>query len=70
MNHYNHWMMTFYRNRIMNGKSGRPIPNTRSLIAKQKLALEQGSRRKRNERKLALAVGQSRNERKLWLALL
>ncbi|SEA74161.1 hypothetical protein [Nitrosospira multiformis] len=58
MNHYEDWMMDFYRNRMMNDKSGRPVPDTRSLLAKQKLALKQGGKQKRrNEIRLALALG-------------
>ena len=74
MNPYKDWMMNFYRNRMMNDKNGRFVPDARSLIAKKKLTVEQG-RRQENEKRLALALGQRggqrrRNERRLALALL
>ncbi|PTR14468.1 hypothetical protein C8R31_106141 [Nitrosospira sp. Nsp2] len=92
MNPHDNWMMNFYTNRIMNDKSGRPISDAHLLMARGKLilaleqegrqrrsersALKQGSRRKTNERKLALALKsgsgssqRTRNERRLALAL-
>jgi hypothetical protein len=55
MNPYRDWMMDFYRNRLMNDKSGPMV-----LLARRKLvvALEQGGKQSRNERRLALALQQ------------
>jgi hypothetical protein len=60
MNPDRDWMMTFYKNRMMNDKSGRPLPDARVLLARRKLvvALEQGGKQSRNERRLALALEQ------------
>lgn len=75
MNSYKDWMMTFYQNRMMNYKNGKPLPDGRSLLAKRKLAVAQqkGEQTRKNERRLAVALKGSPqrkiNELRLALAL-
>ncbi|MBN9125703.1 MAG: hypothetical protein BGO99_13820 [Nitrosospira sp. 56-18] len=68
---YGDWFMNKVRGSIMNNG---PLPgDDPSLIAKRRLTLQQGGKQKRrNEIRLALALGQggqSRNEKRLSLAL-
>jgi hypothetical protein len=70
MNHYRDSMMAFYRDRIVNDKSARPLPDARSLIARWRIALEKGSKQ-RNEKRPALKQGGKQTRRnEIRLALL
>ena len=76
MNRYENSMLTFYTDKILSDKNGRPLPDARSLLAGRKLAvaLEQKNVRRKNEKRPALALAQGsrkrRNELRLALALL
>lgn len=50
MNPYSDSMMVFYRNKIMNDKDTKPLPDARSLLAKRKQILAQ-QRNQGNEKK-------------------